>query len=92
MEIANFAIKLSMQRNGFGHILLNAAVDHARVKGARSVVVSTGNSSFGPLALYIACGFIISSVDKGYFLRNYDKFICENNVQCVNQINLSLSL
>ena len=92
MEIANIAIHPLMQRNGFGHIVLNAALDHARVKGARSVVVSTGNSSFGPLALYNACGFIISSVDKGYFLRDYNRSIYENNVQCIDQIDLSLSL
>ena len=92
MEITNIAIHPLMQRNGFGHIVLNAALDHARVKGARSEIVSTGNSSFGPLALYNACGFIISSVNKGYFLRDYDKSIYENNVQCIDHINLSLSL
>ena len=64
----------------------------AREKSCRRLIVKTGNSSLGPLALYQRCGFRLTSVKQNHFLENYAEPLYENGIRCVDQILLEYSL
>lgn len=89
MDIMNVAVRPDRQGRGYGRWLVTSALAHAKQQGAMSVEVSTGDSSLGALALYQRCGFVIKSIDKGYFLRHYKAPIYEEDRQCRSRITLS---
>ncbi len=88
MEIKNIAIVESQQGKGFGKNLLNQAEELCRKQGFIKVVIATGNSSIGQLALYQKLGFEIDRIEKDYFTQNYAETIFENGIQCKHKIIL----
>ncbi|WP_050180203.1 GNAT family N-acetyltransferase [Domibacillus robiginosus] len=92
IELVNIAVKKSCQGNGFGKRLIAHAIEQARGEGYRTIEVGTGNSSFAQLALYQKCGFSITGIDHGFFLRHYEEAILENGVQCRDMVRLAREL
>lgn len=91
-EIKNIAVKESEQGKGIGKLLLRYAEDIIRKSGNKKLIIGTGNSSIGQLALYQKEGFEIESIKKDFFLRNYDEIIIENGIQCKHMIVLGKKL
>jgi len=91
-EIMNIAVATAFQGCGVGKILLGEARRLARSMGAHTLLIGTGNSSINQLALYQKVGFRIDSVDRDFFLRNYNEPIIENGIPCRDMIRLSLEL
>lgn len=91
-EIINLAVLEKEQGKGYGKKLIEFAVEAARKSGLDRLEIGTGNSSLGQLSLYQKCGFEISGIDKGFFVRNYSEPIWENGIQCKDMIRLSLKL
>lgn len=89
-EIINIAVKEDYQNKGVGRYLLIDAINRVENIGIKRVEIGTGNSSIYQLALYQKVGFRITHIDKGYFLKNYDKPIFENDIQCKDMIRLAI--
>lgn len=92
VEIMNVAVSEEFQGQGIGKKLILDAIERARKLGYKTIEIGTGNSSIGQLALYQKCGFRISSIDKDFFIRNYNEAIFENGIQCRDMVRLSLNL
>jgi ribosomal protein S18 acetylase RimI-like enzyme len=91
-EIINVAVKVEYQGRGIGRKLMERAILEAKIQGASSIEIGTGNSSFHQLKLYQKCGFRILTIDHDFFIRNYAKAIFEDGIQCIDMIRLSLDL
>jgi ribosomal protein S18 acetylase RimI-like enzyme len=92
LEIKNVAIKEDFQAKGFGKDLIRSICKLYAEKGAKKIKIGTGNSSIHQLGLYQKLGFEITSVDKDFFLREYEEDIFENGIQCKDMIYLSKNL
>ncbi len=92
IELVNIAVDEKHQGKGIGKRLVNHAVDNARLLGYKTIEVGTGNSSVGQLALYQKCGFRMTGIDRGFFLRHYSEQIFENGIQVVDMVRLSQDL
>ncbi len=88
VEIKNIAVVESSRGIGYGKALISYALSEAERLGFRKVVIGTGNSSLGQLALYQKCGFRMVSIDRGFFLRNYAEPIIENGIPCEDMVRL----
>lgn len=88
IEIKNIAIAESQQGKGLGKALLRNAEMISRELGYQTLVIGTGNSSIGQLALYQKEGFEIAKIDKDFFIRNYTEPIFENGIPCKHMIIL----
>jgi heme-degrading monooxygenase HmoA len=91
-ELMNIAVASVAQRQGVATGLVGQVVARARATGLSRLVVGTGNSSLGPLALYRRTGFRLSAVDFNYFPRHYPEPIYEDGVPCLDRIRLTLDL
>jgi len=91
-ELMNIAVAEDYQRIGLGRWLLGHAIGLAESKGARTVEVGTGNSSFDALRFYQRAGFRIVGVWPEYFVRNYPDPIVEDGLPCLDMIRLRLEL
>tara|TARA_R110002096_G_scaffold426920_1_gene637240 strand:- start:260 stop:607 length:348 start_codon:yes stop_codon:yes gene_type:complete len=47
IEIKNIAVNESFQGKGIGTMLLNDAIEKAKLKGVKKIIIGTGNSSVG---------------------------------------------
>ena len=87
-EIKNIAIKESEQRKGYGKILLKYSEKISRELGCEKLIIGTGNSSIGQLALYQKEGFELDRIEKNFFLKRYSEPIFENGIQCKHMLIL----
>ncbi|MGP4041123.1 GNAT family N-acetyltransferase [Gracilibacillus sp. D59] len=92
IELINIAVFEHEQGKGVGKQLIMDAIQRSTVNGYKTIEVGTGNSSIGQLALYQKCGFRITSVDRDFFVRNYEEVIFENGIWCRDMIRLSQDL
>lgn len=92
IEIKNIAIKESVQGKGFGKLLLRFVEKISRASNHKKILIGTGNSSIGQLALYQKEGFEIVRIKRNFFLENYNEPIFENGIQCKHMIMLEKNL
>jgi ribosomal protein S18 acetylase RimI-like enzyme len=91
-ELMNIAVREELRGIGLGRWMLGHAIGLAESKGARTIDVGTGNSSFGALAFYQRNGFRIVGVVPDHFVDHYSDPIFENGIQCRDQLRLQLAL
>ena len=92
IEIKNIAIKKIAQGKGFGKLLLRYADKISRQSKYEKLIIGTGNSSVGQLAVYQKEGFEIERIKKNFFVKKYNKPIFENGIQCKHMIVLEKKL
>ncbi len=92
VELINLAVKEEHQGAGIGKRLVMDAINRAKKDGYRTIVVGTGNSSLGQLALYQKCGFRMTGIDRDFFIRHYQDALFENGIQCKDMVRLSQDL
>ncbi len=92
IEIKNIALKKSARGKGIGKILLKYAAKVSRENGYEVLLIGTGNSSVGQLALYQKEGFEMKRIEKDFFLKHYDEPIFENGIQCKHMVILEKNL
>lgn len=85
-EIMNVAVAPDYQRRGLGRALLQALTQTAQRQGIRRLLIATGNSGIGQMALYQQEGFDLIDIDRDYFLRHYPQPIWENGIQCKHRL------
>ena len=88
MEIKNIAVRESQQGKGIGKALLRYSEKVSRESGYKNLVIGTGNSSIGQLALYQKEGFEIDRIEMNFFIKNYPEPIFENGIQCKHKVIL----
>lgn len=89
-EIMNIAVEPAHQ--GQGLALLTYVTEIAPQLGLQKLVIKTGNSGIGQLALYQQQGFDLIDVNYNYFLEVYPEPIWENKIQCKHQLVFELVL
>lgn len=88
-ELMNIAVLPGLQRKGIGTRLLRQVVAEFEKSGARRLEVGTG--SFGyQLAFYQRLGFRVSSIERDFFVRNYEAPIFEEGIQLRDMLRLVL--
>lgn len=90
-ELKIIAVGARWQGRGLGKRLVESAIDHAAQRGARSMLVGTGNSSISQIAFYQKCGFRMSHVKRDHF-ADYPEPIFENGIRCRDMLYLRQSL
>ena len=91
-EIMNIAVDPKWQGKGIGNKLLLDAIERSKMSGYVSIEIGTGNSSINQIKLYKKCGFEITGIDEGFFLRNYPDPIYENGIKCEDMIRMTITL
>jgi len=90
-EVFNISIYSNYQKQGVGNKLLRFTIDQLARKNIAKIVLGTG--SFGyQLMFYQRLGFRVDSVEKTFFIDNYDNPIFENDIQHKDMLRLSLRL
>jgi len=92
IEIKNIAVDVKHQGRGIGKLLLRDAIDRAKSKGFKTIVIGTGDTAPKQLHLYQKVGFEIFDIKKGFYLDNYPKPIYENGVQLKDMVMLKKEL
>lgn len=92
VEIVNVAVKEGYHGQGYGKQLVLHAIETAKGEGYKTIEIGTGNSGIVQLALYQKCGFRMTSIDRDFFVRHYDKPIFENGIQVIDMVRLSQDL
>jgi len=88
-EVMSIAVHPAYQKCGYGTALLKWVIDFFRISGARQLEVGTGTFGY-QLAFYQRHGFRVTSIDPGFFVKNYPEPIFENGVQLFDMLRLTL--
>ena len=92
IEIKNIAVLELEQGKGYGKSMLTYAEQICHAAGYKKLIIGTGNSSIGQLALYQKMGFELIEIEKNFFVKNYSKPIFENGIQCKHMLILEKDL
>ncbi len=66
-EIELLAVNAARRGQGIGQAIVAEVVKEAQRRGAKRLLVGTGNFSLDNIAFYQKCGFRMSHVRRGYF-------------------------
>lgn len=88
-ELMSIAVHPDYQQSGNGTLLLEWVIDFFRRAGASELEVGTGTFGY-QLAFYQRQGFRITSIDRDFFLKNYDKPIFEDGIQLMDMLRLTI--
>jgi len=92
VEIKNIAVDAAFQGQGIGQGLLKDAINLAKEKGFKKIIIGTGDAGIQQLYLYQKVGFEIYDIKHGYFIDNYPEPIFENGIQLKHMIMLKKDL
>lgn len=90
-ELINIAVSEPHQGQGIAKSLIKKVKETAKLLGAESLIVGTGNSSLSQLALYQKCGFRMHHIEQDFF-KHYPEAIYENGIRCIDKLVLRASL
>ena len=91
-EIKNIAVDTDFQGQGIGKLLLRDALERAKVRKLKAILIGTGDVATRQLALYQMMGFKIAGVRKNFFVDNYPKPIYEKGEQLRDMVVLKKEL
>ncbi|PHK49401.1 GNAT family N-acetyltransferase [Staphylococcus edaphicus] len=89
IEIVNIAVDELNQHQGYGKQLLKFAINYAKSERFHTIEIGTGSLGVEQLMLYQACGFRMISIDKDFFVRNYEAPIMVKGQQLKDMVRLS---
>jgi uncharacterized protein YhfF/ribosomal protein S18 acetylase RimI-like enzyme len=88
IEIVCIAVHEKMQNQGIGKQLIEKAVAYSRNQKYKEIIIKTGNCGIKQIKLYMKCGFRMYKIEPDYFIKKYKFPIYEEDIQCVDQIQL----
>ena len=88
-ELMNIAVHPDHQQSGNGTVLLKWVINFFRRIGASQLEVGTGTFGY-QLAFYQRQGFRVASIDRDFFLKNYDEPIFEDGIQLMDMLRLAI--
>lgn len=71
--------------------LLKRGIQFAKISQWKALYIETANSSLESIKTYQSMGFLIDSIDHGFFTRNNESSIVENGIRCTDKISLKIS-
>ena len=92
IEIKNIAVSEDFQRKGIGMFLLQDAIERAKKKGYKTIIIGTAETSVYQLKLYQRAGFQQFDIKKDFFLENYVEPIFEDGILLKDMIMLKMEL
>ncbi|AZQ64903.1 N-acetyltransferase [Flammeovirga pectinis] len=92
IEIKNIAVSKSNQDEGIGQKMLLDAVEKAKKRGFKYVLIGTSNAAFRQLYIYQKLGFEFYEIKKDYFTEKYHEPIIENGITLNHQLVLRKKL
>lgn len=92
VEIKNIAVDTAFQGQGIGQKVLKDAINLAKEKGFKSILIGTGDAGIKQLYLYQKVGFEIYDIKHRFFIDNYPEPIFENGIQLKHMIMLKKEL
>ena len=92
VEIKNIAVDTAFQGQGIGQGLLKDAINLAKEKGFKKIIIGTGDAGIKQLYLYQKVGFEIYDIKHRFFIDNYSEPIFENGIQLKHMIMLKNDL
>lgn len=88
-EMMNISVDPEYQRIGIGRKLLQYVITATREAKVRRLEVGTGTFGY-QLAFYQREGFRVYSIEKDFFLVNYEEPIYEDGIQLKDMLRLML--
>lgn len=88
-ELMNISVAPEHQKKGIGKKLLQHVITSTRKKKVKRLEVGTGTFGY-QLTFYQREGFRVDSIDKDFFLVNYEKPIYEDGIQLQDMLRLVL--
>ena len=88
-ELMSIAVHPDYQQSGNGTALLKWVIDFFQRAGASQLEVGTGTFGY-QLSFYQRQGFRVTSIDRDFFLENYDEPIFENGIQLMDMLRLTI--
>jgi ribosomal protein S18 acetylase RimI-like enzyme len=85
----NISVAPEHQRNGIGRELLQHVISSTRKTKVKRLELGTGTFGY-QLAFYQREGFRVDSVEKDFFLTNYEEPIYEDGIQLQDMLRLVL--
>jgi ribosomal protein S18 acetylase RimI-like enzyme len=92
VEIKNIAVDTAFQGQGIGQELLKDAINLAKEKGFKQIIIGTGDAGIKQLYLYQKVGFEIYDIKHRFFIDNYPEPIFEKGIQLKHMIMLKKDL
>jgi len=92
VEIKNIAVDIAFQGQGIGQGLLKDAINLAKEKGFKKIIIGTGDAGIKQLYLYQKVGFEIYDIKHSFFIVNFPEPIYENGIQLKHMIMLKKDL
>ena len=89
-ELVNVAVDEAYRNRGLGKQLVLHAIDEARTREYKTIEIGTSTTSKLQIALYRKCGFHITYIDEGFFIRHYDEPIFENGLRVQDMVRMAL--
>lgn len=90
-ELMNISVAPEYQKIGIGRKLLQYVIISTRKTKVKRLEVGTGTFGY-QLAFYQREGFRVGSVEKNFFLVNYEEPIYEDGIQLQDMLRLVLKL
>ncbi|MBO9471219.1 GNAT family N-acetyltransferase [Endozoicomonas sp. G2_2] len=87
-EIMSIAVHPDKQMTGVGSTLLGWVIQFVRKAGAHKLEVGTGTFGY-QLAFYQRQGFRVTSIDRDFFITNYDERVFEDGIQLLDMLRLT---
>jgi aminoglycoside 6'-N-acetyltransferase I len=91
-EIKNIAVDTAFQGQGIGQRLLKDAMNLAKGKGFKRLIIGTGDAGIQQLYIYQKVGFEIYDIKHRFFLDNFPQPLFENGIQLKHMIMLKKDL
>jgi N-acetylglutamate synthase-like GNAT family acetyltransferase len=88
VEIKNIAVAKECQGHGIGKSLIKDAVDRAKARAFKRLIIGTGDVLGMPLCFYQKEGFERYAVKKDFFMLKYSKPIYDHGVQLRDMVML----
>ncbi|MBD0404355.1 GNAT family N-acetyltransferase [Flammeovirga sp. EKP202] len=80
IEIKNIAVSKTCQGEGIGQRMLLNAMEQAKDRGFKYILIGTSNAAFRQLYIYQKVGFEIYEVKKDFYTKNYSQQLIENGL------------
>ncbi|WP_020006962.1 GNAT family N-acetyltransferase [Salinicoccus albus] len=92
LELMNIAVDEDYQGQGFGKQMVEHATAAAKEQGYKIMDVGTASLGVEQLMFYQKCGFRMTSIDHGFFVKHYDESIIINGILLRDMVRLSMEL
>jgi ribosomal protein S18 acetylase RimI-like enzyme len=92
VEIKNIAVAPDFQGQGIGKLLLRDAVDRAKGRRFKTIIIGTADASIKLLSFYQKEGFGAFGVKRNFFVDNYPQPIYEEGKQLLDMVMLKKEL